>query len=188
MGVGPPTVSVLHRDWHLQQRIMSVEKPLIAMVQGAAVGLGLTIALSCDIVIVAEDAKLGDTHVPLGVLAGDGAMMPLILDAGPLVAKRLLLGGDLATGSTAAALGLVNCAWPLEQLADRCYELAQRLAAQPQYALRATKLAINRVTQWAAHELIEPGLAMEMVSMGLPEHPEAVKRFNQRRQESKRKS
>jgi enoyl-CoA hydratase len=187
MGIGPPTVPVLHRDWHLHQRIMSTEKPVIAMVRGAAVGLGVTIALACDIVMVADDAKLGDTHVPLGVLAGDGAMVPLVLDAGPLTAKRILLSGDFLSGASAAAAGVVNSAWPADDLADRCYELARHLAAQPQYALRATKLAVNRLLRWAEHELLEPGLAMEMVSMGLPEHPEAVRRFHQRREEPKRK-
>ncbi|MGH3225998.1 MAG: enoyl-CoA hydratase/isomerase family protein, partial [Streptosporangiaceae bacterium] len=74
---------VNRRGWHLANLMLRVEKPTIAMVNGAAVGLGLTVALLCDVVVAAEDAKLGDTHVNLGLVAGDGAVVTLPLLIGP---------------------------------------------------------------------------------------------------------
>ena len=87
---GEPTGwdDVHHRDWHLSHALLSVEKPTIAMVNGAAVGLGLTMALFCDLVFAAEEAKLGDTHVNIGLVAGDGAAVTIPLLIGPSGPRR----------------------------------------------------------------------------------------------------
>ena len=88
--------------------MLNVEKPMIAAVNGAAVGLGATIALMCDVVIMAEDAKIGDGHVNVGLVAGDGGPMLFPLLIGPMRAKELLMTGRLLTGTEAAAAGLVE--------------------------------------------------------------------------------
>ena len=111
-----PGGTTSHRDWHLSHALLSVEKPTIAMVNGAAVGLGLTMALFCNLVFVAEEAKLGDTHVNIGLVAGDGAAVTIPLLVGPQRAKALMLGGTLITGAEAARLGLVNRAVPRADL------------------------------------------------------------------------
>src|SRR5438876_4766096 len=74
-----PDRRVNRRGWHLAQTMLRIEKPTVAMVNGAAVGLGLTVALLCDLAIAADSAKLGDTHVNLGLVAGDGAAVTLPL-------------------------------------------------------------------------------------------------------------
>ncbi|MGA2303990.1 MAG: enoyl-CoA hydratase/isomerase family protein [Acidimicrobiales bacterium] len=180
MGESPTVDGVLHRDWHLTQVLLATEKPVLAMVNGAAVGLGATLAMSCDIVYAADDAPIGDTHVLLGVLAGDGAMIPLLLNAGPMRTKDFVLRGHLVSGAEAAAAHLVNGAFPSEQLAEHTYACARDLAARPLYAVRATKMIINRYQRWATGELLETSLGLELHSMRIPEHAEAVERFKVR--------
>jgi enoyl-CoA hydratase len=180
MGEGPAVERVLHRDWHLLHALLQTEKPVIAMVQGAAVGLGATLALSCDLTYISETARIGDTHVILGVLAGDGAVVPLLLNAGPHRTKEFVLLGRLITGAEAAASNLVTRSLPADELVDSTYAVAREIAAQPAYAVRGTKAVLNRQVRWATHEILEPSLALEMHSMQTPEHSEAVQRFRER--------
>jgi enoyl-CoA hydratase len=180
MGEGPSVERVLHRDWHLLNALLRIEKPLIAMVHGAAVGLGATLALSCDLTYIAEDARIGDTHVILGILAGDGAMVPLFLNAGPARTKEFLLLGKLISGSEASAFNLVTRALSADELASSTYAIAREIAAQPAYAVRASKSVLNRQIRWATNEILEPSLALEVHSMHTPEHREAVRKFKER--------
>ena len=180
MGEGPPLDRVLHRDWHLLNAVLGTEKPIIAMVNGAAVGLGATIALSCDMTYITEDARIGDTHVILGVLAGDGAIIPLLLNAGPARTKEFVLRGQLISGAQAAATNIVTRALPAPELASYTYRVARDIAAQPSYAVRATKALLNRHLRWATSELLDASLAAELHSMQIPEYGEAVQRFKER--------
>ena len=182
MGVAQPTDTVLHRDWHLQAAIVAVEKPVVAMVGGPAVGLGLSVALAADIVYVDEDAKLGDTHVSLGVLAGDGVVIPLIQLVGPHRAKEILLRATLMSGREAAALGFVSRAYPAPELRAATFAMAEQLASTAAYATRATKMVLNRPYRAALNDLLEPALAMEMVSMTMPEYAAAVDQFRDSKQ------
>ena len=183
-GTGSGWDRVHHRDWHLAHAILSTEKPIIAMVNGAAIGLGATMALFCDLVYIAEDAKFGDTHVNLGLVAGDGAAVALPLLVGPQRTKELLLTGRIISGSEAAAMGVVNQAVPLADLKETTWDVARTIAAQPPYAVRATKMVVNRYVRWMWHEIMEYSLAVEQISVGLPEHKEAVERFKSGRKQS----
>jgi enoyl-CoA hydratase len=176
-----PDPRVNRRGWHLVQRMLEVEKPMVAMVNGPAIGLGMTIALLCDCVVMAADATIGDPHVNLGLVAGDGAALVLPLLIGPHRAKELLLTGQRITGSEAAAMGMINRAVPAESLADSAYGLARTLASQPSYAARATKMVVNRYVRWMANEVLDVSLAFEAISRQLPEHPAAVKAWTQAR-------
>ncbi len=175
---------VNRRGWHLVHRMLEVEKPMVAMVNGPAIGLGVTIALLCDCVVMADDATIGDPHVNLGLVAGDGAAVILPVLIGPHRAKELLLTGKRVTGTEAAALGMINRAVPASDLANVAYELARTIAAQPVYAARATKMAINRYLRWAASEVIDVSLAYEAISRELPEYPAAVAAWKERRRRS----
>ncbi len=88
--------------------LLDVEMPIVAGVNGPAVGLGASIALLCDVVVMAESAVIADPHVRVGIVAGDGgaAIWPLLV--GPLLAKRYLLTGDPVTSAEAERLGLVT--------------------------------------------------------------------------------
>ncbi len=172
---------VNRRGWHLANLMLRVEKPTVAMVNGAAVGLGLTVALLCDAVVAAEDAKLGDTHVDLGLVAGDGAIVTLPLLIGPQLTKELLLTGRLVTGREAAEMGIVLSAHPADKLESAAFDLASSLAAQPTYAVRATKAVINKYVRWMSDQLLDVALAYEEVSKHKPEHHDAVARWREGR-------
>ena len=172
---------VNRRGWHLVHRMLEVEKPIVAMVNGPAIGLGLTIALLCDCVIMADDATIGDPHVNLGLVAGDGAAVVLPVLVGPHRAKELLLTGKLITGTDAAAMGMINRSVPAGELAAVAYGLAREFAAQPTYAARATKMAVNRYLRWMVEQTLDVSLAYEAISRELPEYPAAVEAWKQRR-------
>jgi enoyl-CoA hydratase len=172
---------VNRRGWHLASLMLRVEKPTVAMVNGAAVGLGLTVALLCDAVVAAEDAKLGDTHVDLGLVAGDGAVVTLPLLIGPQLTKELLLTGRLVTGREAAEMGMVWSAYPADELEAAAFDLAISLGAQPTYAVRATKSVINKYVRWMSDQLLDVALAYEEISKHKPEHHDAVARWREGR-------
>jgi len=145
MGEGPTVERVLHRDWHLLHALLQTEKPVIAMVHGAAVGLGATLALSCDLTYISETARIGDTHVILGVLAGDGAVVPLLLNAGPHRTKEFVLLGRLISGAEAAAHNLVTRSLPADELVASTYAIARDIAGHPRdpRAIARTRNAHN---------------------------------------------
>jgi enoyl-CoA hydratase/carnithine racemase len=172
---------VNRRGWHLVHRMLEIEKPIVAMVNGPAIGLGLTIALLCDCVVMADDATIGDPHVNLGLVAGDGAAVVLPRLIGPHRAKELLLTGKRITGVDAAAMDLINRSVPAADLAAAAYGLAREFAAQPTYAARATKMAVNRYLRWMVEQTLDVSLAYEAISRELPEYPEAVEAWKQRR-------
>jgi enoyl-CoA hydratase len=166
--------------------LLAVEKPLIAKVNGAAVGLGLTIAMLADCTIAADSATFGDPHVGLGAVAGDGVALILPLLTGPQRAKELLMTGRMIGAEEAVRIGMIIRSVPLRQLDAEVDELAQQLVAQPPYAVRATKVAMNRVIKSAARDVLDIALAYEEISRTLPEHAEAVEAWrSKRRGESK---
>lgn len=158
----------------LVDAMLNVEKPMVAAVNGAAVGLGATIALLCDVVVMAEDAVIGDRHVNVGLVAGDGGPLLFPLLVGPMRAKELLMTGRLLSGIEAAAAGLVSRAVPGDRVREDAIAAAAELAALPPYAVRATKSVVNRYLQWMAHELIDTALAYEQVSKASDDHQEAL--------------
>jgi enoyl-CoA hydratase len=183
-----PTGSGIARDWGLIHTdpsiiddVLTCDKPVISMVNGPAVGLGATIALLSDLCIAAEDARIGDTHVSIGLVAGDGcaSLMPLLV--GPQRAKEFLLLGRLLTGREAADYGLINYAVPAAELREFTVDMATRIARQPPFSVRATKASVNRYVRLIADHVQDAALAWERLSMSLPEHHEAVKRFAARK-------
>lgn len=158
----------------LVEAMLNVEKPMVAAVNGAAVGLGATIALLCDVVVMNAEAVIGDSHVNVGLVAGDGgpALWPLLV--GPMRAKELLMTGRLVTGSEAAAMGLVSRAVAPDRVLDDAMAIARELAALPPYAVRATKSVVNRYLQWMAHEVMDVALAYEQISKASDDHQEAL--------------
>lgn len=121
------------------------EKILISAINGVAVGAGLAVALMADISIIAEEARLTDGHVRLGVAAGDHAAMIWPLLCGMAKAKYYLLTCDFIDGREAERIGLVSKAVPRAQLRDEAMRVAKQLAAGSQPAQRFTKRALN---QW----------------------------------------
>jgi enoyl-CoA hydratase len=161
--------------------LLDCPKPVIAKVNGAAMGLGATIALFCDIIIAAEQAKIGDPHVKAGYAAGDGGAVIWPQLIGYARAKEYLLTGDVLTGAEAARIGLINRAVAAADLDRVVNELAQRLASGASRAIQWTKLAVNLRLKQVAHSILDASLAYEALSNLTEDHQEAVNAFRAKR-------
>ena len=161
--------------------ILDCPKPIIAKVNGPAIGLGATIALFCDLIIAADSAKIADPHVRVGFVAGDGgaAIWPQLI--GYARAKEYLLTGDSLTGEQAAQIGLINRAVAAEELDRTVDELAQRLAAGAARAIQGTKLSINIGLKQVVSSILDASLAYEALSNLSKDHQEAVNAFREKR-------
>ena len=109
--------------------LLDLEKPIIAKINGHAVGLGATLALFCDVSFIAEGARIGDPHVAVGLVAGDGGAVIWPQLIGFNRAKEFLMTGDLLTGRRAEAIGLVNHCVPAAELDAAVDAFCDRLAA-----------------------------------------------------------
>jgi enoyl-CoA hydratase len=123
-------------------RIESLAQVTIAELSGAALGGGFELALSCDLRIAANEAKLGLPEVRLGLIPGGGGTQRLTQLVGKGLASRLILGAEVIDGVTAQTLGLVQWSFPRADLPARTAEIAKRLAALPAAALTAAKRTI----------------------------------------------
>jgi enoyl-CoA hydratase len=162
-------------------RMLECDKPVIARVNGHAVGLGATVALMCDIIIAADTAKIGDPHVNAGLVAGDGGALIWPQLIGFARAKEYLFTGDLMTAAEAYRIGLINHVVPPEQLDEKVYGLARRLAAGAMKSIRWTKQVINIPLRQIAHSTMDLSLSLETQSNLTADHQEAVHAFAAKR-------
>ena len=142
-------------------RMLECDKPIIARVNGHAVGLGATIALFCDVIIAAENAKIGDPHVNAGLVAGDGGAVIWPQLIGFARAKEYLFTGDLMTAAEAERIGLINHCVPMDELDDKVYSLARRLASGASKSIRWTKQVVNIPLRQLAHSMMDLSLSVE---------------------------
>lgn len=162
--------------------LLDCEKPVIARLNGHATGLGATIALFCDVIFAAESAKIGDPHVSVGFVAGDGGAVIWPQLIGYARAKEFLMTGDLMSAAQAASIGLINHAVPLEELNDRVDQFADRLASGATNAIRWSKISANIGLKQLAHSIMDASLAYEAMSNVSSDHQEAVNAFREKRQ------
>lgn len=163
------------------ENLLDVEQPIVAAINGDALGFAANVALLCDVTVVAETAKLADTHVALGAVAGDGGALIWPLLIGPNRAKEFLMLGDSISGADAARIGLVNYAVPAQQVLPKARELAQRLADGPTWAIRWSKLAVNKWLKQQANLIMDTGLAYEGLSLTSKDSKEAIKAMMEKR-------
>lgn len=161
--------------------ILEMEKPIICRLNGAAAGLGATIALLCDIIIADETALIGDPHVKVGLVAGDGGALIWPQLIGYAKAKELLMTGDLLSAAEAQQLGLINYAVPADQLDDKVAELVGKLQANPKWAVRWTKTVTNIPLRALAAQMMDAAIGWESVSNTLRDRKEAVAAFKEKR-------
>jgi len=161
--------------------ILGVEQPIIAALNGDAIGMGATVALFCDVVLASEKARIGDPHVRMGLVAGDGAAAIWPLLVGVNKAKEMLLTGDLISALEAERLGLLNRILPQEEVMPAAMELARRLAQGPSKAIRWTKLCINKRLREDINLVLDASLALEGLSAATEDHREAVLAFLEKR-------
>ncbi|MEV2232679.1 enoyl-CoA hydratase/isomerase family protein [Streptomyces phaeochromogenes] len=151
--------------------------PVIAAVNGPAVGLGCSLALLSDLVLIADDAYIADPHVQVGLVAGDGGALVLPLLVGLTRAKELLFLGDRVGAEEAVRLGIANRIVAKDKLLDEAMDLARRLAALPVRALRETKRAVNLHLEQAMTTVLEPALLAERDTMHDPDHIAVVEKI-----------
>jgi enoyl-CoA hydratase len=147
----------------LVTNMLDCEKPIVSAINGTAVGAGLAVALMADISIIAEDARLTDGHLRLGVAAGDHAAILWPLLCGMAKAKYYLLTADFLDGREAERIGLVSRCVPTEQVLATALEVADRLATGPQQAARWTKRTLNHWLRQAI-PAFDASVAYEMLT------------------------
>jgi enoyl-CoA hydratase len=154
--------------------LLDLEKPLICRLNGHAVGLGATLALLCDVIFAADTAKIGDPHVSLGLVAGDGGAIVWPLRIGFARAKEYLLTGELVPAKTAAEIGLINHCVPAAELDGAVDVFCQRLLQGSTNAIRWTKVLLNLELKRIAHAVMDPGIAYEAVTVRSADYRDAV--------------
>ena len=162
-------------------RLSTFQKPLLAAVNGVGVGIGLTMLLHCDIVYMAQSARIRAPFVSLGLVPEAGSSFLLQAIVGPQVAAELLYTNAWIDAERAVALGLAAAAFDDDELLDRTLEQASEIARQPLSALRRTKqvlLDVRADALAAARGREEPAMAL---SVGSPANVEAIRAFREKR-------
>jgi enoyl-CoA hydratase len=148
----------------LFDELVNLHLPVVAAVNGPAVGLGATLVTACDMVFISEDTFLADPHVRVALVAGDGAAATWPLQVSLLRAKEFLLTGDRIPAAMAVEFGLANRAVPAASLLEDAVAFAHRLAALPPQAVQDTKAVLNQWIRQAAVSVLGYGLAAESQS------------------------
>lgn len=161
--------------------LLDVQVPIVAAVNGHAMGLAASVALLCDIIFVASSARIGDPHVKVGVVAGDGGTIAWPLAIGPALAKQYLLTGDPISAEEAHRIGLVNFVTPDDECLDQALAFARRIAANAPMAVQLTKVATNKLLKDAANTAFDVATALEMITFHSEDHAEALAAIAERR-------
>ena len=161
--------------------VLRLEKPFITRINGHAMGLGATLAVAGDISFMVDTALIADTHVKVGLAAGDGGALFWPLLMGFTKARRYLLTGDSMTGKVAAEFGLVTEAVTREELDERVFGMADRLAKGATLAIRNTKIAINTLLKTQLELLVDSHLSLETETFHTKDHSEAAHAFLEKR-------
>lgn len=156
------------------RRFQSFEKPVIAAINGAAIGAGLGLALNCDIRVAVEGAKLGATFTKLGLIPGDGSAYLLARTVGFPKALELILTARVINARTAAAMGLVNEVVEPERLLPRAHEIALEMAALPPKALALAKVLLYKTVHTDLESSMQMAAAFQGLTQTTDEHLEAV--------------
>jgi len=131
-------------QFRVWDRIRWITKPIIAAVNGYALGGGCELAMACDLIIAGENARFGQPEVNLGVMPGAGGTQRLTRLVGKARALEILLTGDPITAEEAYRIGLVNRVVPTEACLDEALRLARRIAEKPPMAVRLIKEAVYK--------------------------------------------
>lgn len=122
----------------------SLEKPVIAVVHGFALGGGFELALACDLIIAAEGSQLGSPEINLGIIPGWGGTQKLLITMGPYKAREIIMLGDRISAEEALKLGIVNRVVPADKVVEEALLIAKKLAEKSPLALSAAKSVLNK--------------------------------------------
>jgi enoyl-CoA hydratase len=150
------------------EAMVAVPVPIVAAVNGPAVGLGCSLAAMSDLVVMEEQAYYADPHVMLGLVAADGGALTWPLLTSLLRAKEFLLLGDRLPAAEALEMGLANRVVPTGTSVEQATALATRLAALPPQSVRETKAALNSTLRSVVATALHPAVAAESESFDEP--------------------
>jgi enoyl-CoA hydratase len=171
----------LEEGRQIVDHLLELRKPIVAAVQGYAMGLGATIALLCDVVVAGKSTVVADTHVRMGIGAGDGGAVIWPLLMGVNRAKWFLMTGDRVTGADLYELGLVSFLVEDGEILTKALECADRLAAGPAAAISASKVPINQYIRMVSNLVLPLSLSLEGESMRSHDAKEAQTAFAEKR-------
>jgi enoyl-CoA hydratase/carnithine racemase len=166
--------TVIEEARHIVEDVVAMSTPLVAAVNGHAIGLGATLATLADVSFIAESARFGDPHVLAALPAGNGSAAVWPLLAGLNRAKFLLMTGTLLDAEEAVRFGLVTRRVPDGEALPAALDLAAKLAALAPQAVQGTKLAINRLLAMATGLVLPLSLALEEAAMAHPDFRAAL--------------
>ena len=171
--------------WKYIQRIPllleEIDKPVLAAINGAAIGAGLDMALMCDIRFCADTARVGARYIKAGIVPGDGAAYYLPRIIGADRALHLLWTGEVLTADAAQQMGLVTRVVPQETLMEDVYAYARQLASGPQEAARMIKRLVQQGPDMSLRTYFDLVSSFMALAMNHPDYPEAVAALVERR-------
>lgn len=178
------TIRRLKAAHTLVNNVLDLPKPFIVAVNGVSAGVATTVALLADIIIMSEKAKIADTHVKVGIAAGDGGALIWPLLVGIHRAKEFLLTGDWVDAKQAEHIGLANRVVSEDELMPIAMDFAKRLAKGAPLAIQFTKMSINKLIKQNMNLLLDSSLGWEGLSMFTDDHKEATDAFKGKRDPS----
>jgi 2-(1,2-epoxy-1,2-dihydrophenyl)acetyl-CoA isomerase len=161
--------------------LVRLEKPVIAAVNGAAVGSGMNLALAADFVIAAQEAKMSQAFIKVGLVPDTGGLYLLSRLVGLGRAKDLCLTGRMLTAQEALAMGLVHEVVAAEELLGTARKLALKLAQGPTAAIGLTKTLLNMAPNASLEQLAEFEAYALAVTLSTDDHREGVQAFREKR-------
>jgi enoyl-CoA hydratase/carnithine racemase len=154
--------------------MLDCEIPMIAAINGHAIGLGLDLACLCDIRVAADSAKMAASFIKVGIVPGDGGAWTLQRIVGYSLAAELFLTGRSFDAAYAQSIGLVSRVVPADDLLPAALAIAQEIAANPPRALRLTKKLLREAQHGRAHDVLELSAAYQAIAHETRDHAEAV--------------
>lgn len=161
--------------------LYNLDIPIVAAINGHAIGAGLDLTCMCDVRIAAEGAKFSESFVKLGIVPGDGGAWLLPRIIGMPKASLMALTGDMIDAQTALEYGLVTEVVPSEKLEQAALSVAQRIAANPAHGLRLTKRLLREGQHMRLDSLLELSAAYQSIAHHTQDHREAVSAFLEKR-------
>ncbi len=175
--------ATLENSRRFVERMLALPMPLIAAVNGAAVGFGATLMALSDLVLMSDRAHIAEPHINVGLVVGDGISFAWPLYMSLLRAKEYIYTGDSIAPEQAVALGLANHVVAHDSLMDEARALAEKLCRQPRTALRETKKILNLHLQQSMAAVLDAMLERQFAQTQGPEHGALVARMIERQQQ-----
>jgi enoyl-CoA hydratase len=181
MAKASPVDIYLRKTRQLWQRIWTLDKPIIAAVNGVAFGGGCELAMSCDLIVAGESARFGQPEIKVGIMPGAGGTQRLARAIGPYRAMEMVLTGEPISAQDALNVGLVNRVVADTEVLDESLKLAQIIAERPPIAVRAARKALR----YGFERTLLEGLEMErrhyLMLYGTDDQKEGMAAFLEKR-------